>query len=108
MEKVDVLSFGWGYELILFCLAAVVVVDAVSIVKTLSGDYEDKREYAQLCIKYLKILMCVMAGAFFLIVALTYGYDSATSLIHGILGGLLIVDAAVCLVIKLRYGGRKR
>lgn len=108
MEKVDLLGFGWAYELILFMLSAVVVVDAVSIAKTMSGDYEEKREYAQLCIKYLKILMCAMAGGFFLIVALTYGYDRVTSLIHGILGGLLIIDAAVCFVIKLRYGGKRR
>lgn len=108
IENVDVLGFGWWYEIILVLLTLVVVVDAVSIMKTMSGDYEDKREYAELCVKYLKMLMCVMAGGFFLLVAFTYGYDAVTSWIHGVLGGLLIIDAAVSLIIKLRYGRKRR
>lgn len=108
IENVDVVSFGWWYEIILVLLSLVVIVDSVSIIKTMSGELEDKREYAELCVKYLKLLMCVMAGGFFLLIAFTYGYDTVTSVIHGILGGLLILDALVSLVIKLIYGRRHR
>ena len=108
IENVDVVSFGWWYEIILVMLSLVVIVDGVSIIKTMSGELEDNREYAELCVKYLKLLMCVMAGGFFLLVAFTYGYDTVTSAIHGILGGLLILDALVSLVIKLIYGRRHR
>lgn len=108
IENVDVVSYGWWYEIILVLLSLVVIVDSVSIFKTMSGGLEDKREYAELCVKYLKILMCVAAGGFFLLVALTYGYDRLTSAIHGILGSMLILDALASLVIKLIYGRRHR
>lgn len=104
MDKIDIFSYGWAYELILFLLAAGFVIDLVSIIKTLRGSLEDKKEYAELCVKYLKILMYIFAGAFFIIIALTYGLDPASSAIHGVLGVLLLLDAAVSLFIKLKYG----
>ena len=61
-EKIDVLGFGWMYEAILVMLFLVSAVDAVSIVKSLKSGGEELKEYAQLCIKYLKILMCIFAG----------------------------------------------
>ena len=103
MGKIDIFSFGFAYELILFMLFAVFVVDCVSIIKCLRSGKEEIKEYAKLCIKYLKIIMCVCAGGFFLIVAFTYGYDFATSLIHAMLGFMMLTDAAVCLIIKLKY-----
>ena len=103
MGKIDIFSFGFAYELILFMLFAVFVVDCVSIIKCLRSGKEEIKEYAKLCIKYLKIIMCVCAGVFFLIVAFTYGYDFATSLIHAVLGFMMLTDAAVCLIIKLKY-----
>ena len=79
-------------------------VDAVSIVKSLKSGGEELKEYAQLCIKYLKILMCIFAGGFFLLIAATYTeYDTATRAIHGVLGVLLLLDAAVSLWLELKY-----
>lgn len=108
MNKVDVFDFGFGYELILILMTGVFIVDAVSIVKSLKGGYEDIREYAQLCVKYFKILLTAFAAWFFLTVAFTYGYDSVTSAIHGVLGVMMIIDTVACLVVKLRYGRKKR
>lgn len=107
MEKVDIFSVGWGYDLILFMLFAVFAVDAVSIVSCLRKGKEDITEYAELCVKYLKILMCAFAGVFFLIVAFTYGYDFATTLIHIVMGVLMLIDAIVCLVLKIRFTRKK-
>ena len=76
----------------------------MSIVKSLKSGGEELKEYAQLCIKYLKILMCIFAGGFFLLIAATYTeYDTATRAIHGVLGVLLLLDAAVSLWLKLKY-----
>lgn len=103
-EKIDVLGFGWMYEAILVMLFLVSAVDAVSIVKSLKSGGKELKEYAQLCIKYLKILMCIFAGGFFLLIAATYTeYDTATRAIHGVLGVLLLLDAAVSLWLKLKY-----
>lgn len=103
-EKINVLSFGWMYELILVMLFAVTVVDAVSIIKCVKGGLEELKEYAELCVKYLKILMCLFAGVFFIIVAVRYTeYDGITRAIHGVIGILLLIDAAVSLYIKIKY-----
>ena len=107
MEKIDLLGYGWAYEIILVLLFGCVVVDSVGIVKCIKGEKEDRKEYAELCIKYLKILFQIAAGAFFLFVCFTYGYEPATSAIHGILGALLIADAVVCLYIKIKYRRKK-
>lgn len=106
-EKINVLSFGWMYEIILVLLFGVTVVDAVSIIRCFKGGLEEIKEYAELCVKYLKILMCIFAGVFFVIVAVSYTeYDNITRAIHGILGGLLLIDAAVSLFIKIKYRRR--
>ncbi len=107
MEKIDIYSYGWAYEVILAMLFIVLVIDTVSIIKSLRGGREDIKEYADLCIKYLKILMYLFAGGYCLYVCITYGLDPASAAIHGILGGLLLIDAAVSLVLKIKYG-RKR
>ena len=103
MEKLDIYSFGWAYELILGLLAIGVIIDAVSIIRCIKAGREDIKEYAELCIKYLKILMQLAASVFFLIVTFTYGLDPASAAIHGILAVLLIIDAVVSLVIKIKY-----
>ena len=104
LEKINLISFGWMYELILVMLFAVTVVDAVSIIKCFRGGREEIKEYAELCVKYLKILMCFFAGIFFIIVAVGYTeYDGATRAIHGVIGVLLLIDAAVSLFIKIKY-----
>ncbi len=108
MKKIDIFEFGWAYEIILFMLAAVFIIDCVGIIGSFRSGEEEIREYAELCVKYLKIIMYFMAGTFFLIVAFSYGYDLTTSLIHGILGGLLIADGAVSLIIKLKYRQKVR
>lgn len=104
MERVDIFSYGWAYEVILLLLAGSVVIDAVSIVKCFKNGMADVKEYAELIIKYLKILMYIFAGGFMLLVAFTYGLEPASAAIHGILGFLLLIDAAVCLWMKLKYG----
>lgn len=104
MNQIDIFSFGWAYELILLALFIVFVVDSVSIIVCLKKGQEDIKEYAELCVKYLKILMCFFAGIFLLIVAFTYGYDFTTSLIHCIIGCTTLIDAVACLIIKLRFG----
>lgn len=104
MEKIDVFSLGWPYEVILFALFLCVVVDAVGIVKSLRAGGEDIKEYADLCVKYLKLLFQLAAGVFFIYICITSGMEPASAAIHGVLGGALLLDAAVCLYIKLRYG----
>ena len=103
-ERIDVLNFGWMYEAILVMLFLVVAVDGVSIVKSLRAGGENLKDYAQLCVKYLKILMCIFAGGFFVFIAAAYTeYDAATRGIHGVLGVLLLIDAAVSLWLKIKY-----
>ncbi len=104
MEKIDIFEYGWTYEIILGLLSFSVIVDAVSIIKSFMGDIEDIKEYADLFIKYFKLIMYVFAGGFFIYVAAFYGLEPGSAAVHWILGILLIVDAVVCLVIKLKYG----
>lgn len=106
MDKVDIFGYGWTYEIILGLLAFSFIIDAVSIVKSFRGGLEDIKEYAELFVKYLKILMHLFAGGFFIYVGLTYGLDAGSTAVHLILGALLIADAIVCMYIKLRYGKR--
>jgi hypothetical protein len=106
MSKIDIFSYGWIYDAILLMLFAVAALDCVGIAKSIRDGREALTEYASLCVKYLKIAMLFFAGGFFLVVAFTYGYDTATTLIHGAMGILLIADAAASLVIKLKYSKR--
>lgn len=108
MVEFDIFEMGGGYELIMFMLFAVFVVDTVSIVKCLRGGKEEITEYAELCIKYLKILLCLVAGAFFMYVALIKGYDAATTGIHAALGIMMLADAFVCLILKIRFTKKKK
>lgn len=106
MNRIDIFSYGWIYDAILFMLFAVAAIDLVGIIRSIKAGSEELAEYAALCVKYLKVAMLLFAGGFFLIVAFTYGYDAATTIIHGIMGFLLIADAVVSLVIKLKYQKR--
>lgn len=106
MEKTDILSYGVIYDIILGLLAVCFAVDAVSIVRCVKAGEEELREYAKLCVKYLTIVMKTFAGVFYLIVAFTYGLETASAAIHGVLGVLLLADGAVSLFIKLKYGRR--
>ena len=108
MVEFDIFEMGWAYEVIMFMLFLVFVVDAVSIVKCLKSGKEEITEYAELCVKYLKILLCIAAGAFFMYVALTKGYDAVTSGIHAALGIMMLADAFVCLILKIRFTRRKK
>lgn len=104
MDNIDLLEFGWQYELIIFMLTVVVAVDAVGIIRSLKAGIGEMKEYAQLCIKYLKIIMTLFAGAFFIYAgAVNVQYDMATRVIHFVLGALLLADTAVCLFIKIKY-----
>ncbi len=103
MNKIDIFSYGWIYDVMLGLLAVGVVIDAFSIVKCLKAGKEDIQEYAQLCIKYLKLILYFAAGVFFLIICFTYGLDTVTSAIHGVLGAMLLIDGIVSLIIKLKY-----
>jgi hypothetical protein len=106
MNKIDIFSYGWIYDAVLLMLFAVAALDCVGIVRSIRDGKEALAEYAALCVKYLKIVMLLFAGGFFLLVAFTYGYDTATTLIHGVMGVLLIADAVVSLVIKVKYSRR--
>ena len=106
MNKIDIFSYGWIYDAVLLMLFIVAAVDCVGIIRSIKEGKEELAEYAALCVKYLKVAMLLFAGGFFLIVAFTYGYDPATTLIHGIMGFLLIADAVVSLVIKIKYSRR--
>lgn len=106
MNKIDIFSYGWIYDAILAMLFIVAAIDFFGIIKSIKAGGEELAEYAALCVKYLKIAMLLFAGGFFLLVAFTYGYDTATTLIHGFMGFLLIADAVISLVIKLKYTKR--
>ncbi|MBQ5332392.1 MAG: hypothetical protein J6K92_03915 [Oscillospiraceae bacterium] len=106
MNKIDIFSYGWIYDAILAMLFIVAAIDFFGIIRSIRAGGEELSEYAALCVKYLKIAMLIFAGGFFLIVAFTYGYDTATTLIHGFMGFLLIADAIVSLVIKLKFSKR--
>ncbi len=106
MNKIDIFSYGWIYDAILAMLFIVAVIDFIGIIGSIKAGGEELSEYAALCVKYLKVFMLLFAGGFFLIVAFTYGYDTATTLIHGFMGFLLIADAVASLVIKLRFSKR--
>lgn len=104
MDKIDIFGMGWIYEAILFMLALVFFVDAFSIIRCIRCGHEEITEYAQLCVKYLKIVMCLFAAFYFLFVAVTYTeYDGATRGIHGALGVMMLIDAVVCLILKIKY-----
>lgn len=106
MNKIDIFSFGWMYDVVLTLLFVVAAIDFVGIIRSIKEGKEELTEYATLCVKYLKIAMLLFAGVFFLLVAFTYGYDFATTLIHGVMGFLLVADAIASLVIKLKFKRR--
>ncbi|MCI7767742.1 MAG: hypothetical protein MSJ26_07185 [Oscillospiraceae bacterium] len=106
MNKIDIFSYGWIYDAILTMLFIVAAIDFFGIIRSIRAGGEELAEYAALCVKYLKIAMLLFAGGFFLLVTFTYGYDTATTVIHGFMGFLLIADAIISLVIKLKYTKR--
>ena len=106
MDKIDIFSYGRIYDAILLMLFVVAAVDCFGIIRSIKEGKEELAEYAALCVKYLKIAMLLFAGGFFLIVAFTYGYDITTTVIHGFMGFLLIADAVVSLIIKIKYSRR--
>ena len=103
MNKIDIFSYGWIYDAVLLMLFAVTVTDAIGMIGSIRSGKEALAEYAALCVKYLKVIMLLFAGSFFLLVAFTYGYDLATTAIHAVLGFLVLADAAASLVIKVKY-----
>lgn len=107
INGVDPVSYGWAYDVVLFMLFLVAAADAISMVKCFKSGEGELREYAHLCVKYLKIIMLLTAGVFFVYVCAAYtSYDGITRAIHGILGVMLLVDAAAGLILKIKYRRR--
>ncbi|MBP0954654.1 MAG: hypothetical protein J6M90_03300 [Oscillospiraceae bacterium] len=104
MGQIDFFEYGIIYDIILFMLFAVGVFDIIFMIVTARRDIEEKKEYAQLIVKWLGILLKAAAAVYCFIVTFTYDVDLTTKLIHAGIGALLTVDTVFSLYYKIKYG----
>ena len=101
--KYSIFDFGITIDIILLMLFASVVIDGWGLIKFLSYTPEEKMDYADEIVRIGKILLYAAGAAILIYVTVVGGYDIVTSAILCGIAALLIIDAVILTVIKLRY-----
>lgn len=101
--KYSIFDFGITIDIILLMLLAAVVIDGWGLIKFLSYNEQEKRDYADEIIRIGKLLLYAAGAATLIYVTVVGGYDTVTSAILLGISALLIIDAVILTVIKIRY-----
>jgi len=101
--KYSIFDFGVTIDIILLMLFASVVIDGWGLIKFLSYNVQEKQDYAYEIVRIGKILLYAAGAAILIYVTAVGGYDIVTSVILAGIAALLIIDAVILTVIKVRY-----
>ncbi|MBQ2823695.1 MAG: hypothetical protein IJF18_03865 [Oscillospiraceae bacterium] len=99
---------GWVYTILIVMLYIVVIIDLIAIIMVFRKDKADRSEYCTFGIKWSKIIV----GLFFAVM-LTYfimvqSFTPYVMWVQAILAMLLYVIELFNIIIKVKYGKKRR
>ena len=96
-------EFGAAYIIVMVLVVIVFILDAISIIKCLTTKRDTLTDYAEFMVKYAKIFMLAIFGAYFILQTLDDKILTSVKVLHIIIGVLALIDAVASLIVKLKY-----
>ena len=103
----QLLEFGAAYIIIMAAVILSAVLDAVSIYRCLTSHREDLTDYAEFMIKYTKIFMMFLFGAYFIIQTFDERLTFAVKAVHIAVGLIAAADGIAGLIVKHKFKYKK-
>lgn len=102
-------EFGAAYIVMMILVIVVFIMDTVAIIGVFTKHKDSLSDYAEFMLKYGKIVMLFLLGAFFILQTLDTKIITSVRILHIVIGIIAIIDSIVSLVIKLKfnYKGKK-
>lgn len=96
-------EFGAAYIVAMALVAVIAVIDAVSVIHCLTKHREDLHDYAEVMIKYTKIIVIALMGVYFILQTLDDKILTSVKILHIAVGIIAVADSAVCFYVKRKF-----
>lgn len=96
-------EFGTAYMVGMALVIIVAVIDVISAVHCFKKHPEDLHDYAEVMIKYGKIIVIAMLGVYFILQTFDSRILPSVKALHIAIGVIAIADSAAGLFIKLKF-----
>lgn len=96
-------EFGAAYMVGMALVVIVAVIDVISDVHCFKKHPEDIHDYAEVMIKYSKIIVIALLGVYFILQTFDSRIIPSVRALHIIIGVIAVADSAVSLFIKLKF-----
>ncbi len=99
---------GFVYTVLVVLLYIVVIIDFIGIVMVFRKDKADRGEYCTFGIKWSKVVMGLIFASVLTYIVMTQSFTAYVMWVQAILAVLLYVVELFNIIIKIKYGKKKR
>lgn len=101
-------DFGTAYIVMMILVIIVFIMDTIAIIGVFTKHKDSLTDYAEFMLKYAKIFMLFLLGAYFILQTLDTKIITSVRILHIVIGIIAIIDSVISLVIKLKFNYKEK